>query len=145
MKPVPPRSYADIIDLPRPTSARHKPMPALARAAQFAPFAALSGFEDSLDETARLTDHAPQRTEEDAARLSARLHALAKAAPDRPAVTLEIFRPDERKPGGAMYSLSGVIRRVDECNRLILLEDGRTIEFDDVFQIAYADENLKIY
>ena len=77
MKPVPPRSYADIIDLPRPTSARHKPMPALARAAQFAPFAALSGFEDSLDETARLTDHVPQRTEEDAARLSARLHALS--------------------------------------------------------------------
>lgn len=123
------RSYDDMLRLPRPVSSRRKPMPALARAAQFAPFAALTGFEDSIDETARLTDCTPERTEDGLALLNEQLRALMEAAPGRPMVTLRCFEPDEKKPGGAYHSVTGTVRRVDEVQQEVILADGRRIPF----------------
>lgn len=129
---IPERSYADIIDLPRPAPRRRSRISALGRAAQFAPFAALTGLEDELDETARLTDRIPERTEEDCALLNAQFHDLLARLHEQPEVTMRLFQADEKKPGGAFISVTGRIRRIDEVSGAITLTDGRTIPFGQV-------------
>lgn len=129
------RRYDDILHLPRPVSPRRTPMPALARAAQFAPFAALTGFEDSLDETARLTDRTPVLTEEDLAHLNEQLHALQSDLAARPVVTLTCFEPDAKKAGGAYRSVTSAVRRIDDIRQEIILADGRVIPFGKVHNI----------
>ena len=130
------RSYDDIIHLPRPVSPRRNPMPALARAAQFAPFAALSGFEDSIDETARLTDRPPEHTEDGLRSLNEQLRALMDTLASRPVVTLTCFEPDPQKPGGAYRSITGAVRRIDEIQQELILADGRVIPFKRIHEIG---------
>ena len=103
--------YDDIIDLPRPKPA-HEPMPMSDRAAQFSPFAALTGYDDAIDETARLT-----------------------AALDSPTVTVTYFVPDERKSGGAYVTHTGTLKRVDEVERVLVFADGVSVEMDEVIAI----------
>lgn len=134
MKPLH-RSYADIIGLPRPVSPRRTRMSPLGRAAQFAPFAALTGFEDCIDETARLTDRCPELTEEDFLRLNAQLCDLMGALHEQPEVVLTIFEPDEKKPGGAYRSVTGVVRRIDEVGQSVIFTDGRVIPFGRIHGI----------
>lgn len=129
------RSYDDIIDLPRPVSPRRKLMPPLGRAAQFAPFAALTGFEEEIDETARLTDRCPELTEEDFLRLNRQLCDLMGCLHEQPEVALTVFEPDEKKPGGAYRSVTGVVRRIDETGQTIILTDGRVIPFEKLHGI----------
>lgn len=130
------RRYDDIIHLSRPVSPRRTPMPALARAAQFAPFAALSGFEDAIDETARLTDSTPEHTEDDLALLNEQLRALMESTPNRPVVTLTCFEPDEKKSGGAYRSVTGAVRRVDAIQQEVILADGRVVPFGKIHGIG---------
>lgn len=130
------RRYDDIIDLPRPVSPRRTRMSPLNRAAQFAPFAALSGFDDCIDETARLTDRCPELTEEDCIRLNAQLCGLMGRVQEQPEVTLTCFEPDEKKPGGAWIGVTGRVRRIDETGQSIILTDGRMISFGKIHGIA---------
>ena len=90
--------YDDIIDLPRPKS-RHEPMPMSDRAAQFSPFATLTGYGDAIDETARLTDVRIELSEEERAELDYKQQYLSTL--DAPTVSVTYFVPDERKSGGA--------------------------------------------
>lgn len=129
------RSYDDIITLPRPVSPRRTRMSPLGRAAQFAPFAALTGFEDCIDETARLTDRCPELTEEDFLRLNGQLCDLMGCLHEQPEVTLTVFEPDEKKPGGAYRSVTGQVRRIDEVNQSVILTDGRIIPFGKIHGI----------
>ena len=129
------RHYDDIIDLPRPVSSRRTRMSPLGRAAQFAPFAALTGFDAEIDETARLTDRCPELTEEDFLRLNAALCDLMGCLHEQPEVTLTLFEPDKKKPGGAYISVTGHVRRIDEVERLVILTDGRAIPFGKVHRI----------
>ena len=131
------RSYDDIIDLPRPVSPRRNRMPPLGRAAQFAPFAALTGFEDEIHETARLTDRCPELTEEDFLRLNGQLYELMGCLHEQPEVALTIFEPDEKKPGGAYRSVTGVVRRIDETGQAVILADGRAIPFGKIHGIEW--------
>ena len=128
--------YEDIINLPHHQSKIRPQMPIKDRAAQFAPFAALSGFEDEIDETARLTDRCPELTEEDFLRLNAALYELMGCLHEQPEVTLTLFQPDEKKPGGAFISVTGHVRRIDEANREVILTDGRSIPFGKIHGIA---------
>ena len=123
------RSYDDIIDLPRPVSPRRTRMSPLGRAAQFAPFAALTGFEEEIDEAARLTDRCPELTEEDFLRLNGQLCELMGCIHEQPEVALTLFEPDEKKPGGAYRSVTGAVRRIDETGQTVILTDGRVIPF----------------
>ncbi len=123
--------YDDIINLPHPTSERHPRMPMAARAAQFSPFAALTGYEDAVHETARLTSSRAELTEEEKSILDAKLQRLlpgTKAA-------FTFFRSDGKKEGGAYLTASGIIKRIDSCSREVVLTNGQKIFVDDILQI----------
>ena len=124
--------YDDIIDLPRPKS-KHEPMPMSDRAAQFSPFAALTGYGDAIDETARLTDARIELSEEERAELDYKQQYLA--ALDAPTVTVTYFVPDERKSGGAYVTHTGVLKRVDEVERMVVFKDGLRVPLDEVMDI----------
>lgn len=128
-------NYDDIIDLPRPVSKKHPPMPMEKRAAQFLPFAALTGFEAEIAEAARLTQAAPELSEDALIALDEQLSLLRQRLPEQPAVTLTRFLPDEKKAGGRYETLTGNIRRLDEPNRLLLLTDGTRVDLDTVVEL----------
>ena len=131
--------YRDIIFLPHPRSHLHSPMPRESRAAQFAPFAALNGYEDAVEETARLTSPAPEKDEDSLFLMDEKLHALLDVIRDLPQLTITYFEPDGRKEGGSYLRITGRIRRVDEVNRLIILTDRTEISLDSICELE-ADE-----
>ena len=124
--------YDDIIDLPRPKS-KHEPMPMSDRAAQFSPFAALTGYGDAIDETARLTDRRIELSEEESAELDYKQQYLATL--DAPTVTVTYFVPDERKSGGAYVTHTGVLKRVDEVESMVVFKNGLRVPLDEVMDI----------
>ena len=128
--------YDDIIDLPRPVSRKHPPMPMMKRAAQFLPFAALTGFEGEIAEAARLTETAPELSEDALAALDEQLSLLRQLLPDQPRVTVTRFLPDERKAGGHFETLTGRVRRLDEAGRTLRFTDGTTIDLDTVVELT---------
>ena len=127
--------YDDIIDLPRPISDAHPHMPLRDRAAQFAPFKALSGYEEDMEETARPTDERIELDESRIAQLDARLRLLGGHLADMPAVTVTYFRPDERKNGGAYRTLTGQVKKLDVIARCMVFLDGERIPFADIYQL----------
>ena len=129
--------YDDIIDLPRPKSA-HEPMPMSDRAAQFSPFAALTGYEDAIDETARLTDARVELGESAVEELERALAGIAARISERPDVTVTYFVPDGRKSGGAYVTRAGALKRIDEAEREIVFADGTRIAVWDIVSIEDA-------
>ena len=132
--------YEDIIALPHPTSRKHKRMPILGRAAQFAPFAALTGYEEAVDETARLTEPCAELDEEMQKRLDEALHKLKEKIGEQPEAAITCFVPDEKKPGGSYRCLTGRVRRIDEISREIILTDRTVIPLDRIYGIALTEE-----
>jgi hypothetical protein len=127
--------YDDIIHLPHHRSSKHPPMPQADRAAQFSPFAALTGYDAAVKETARLTDQRIELDEDEKAALDETLRALVQRIDQRPQVRLTYFRPDEKKDGGAYVTAAGKLKRVDALTRTLLLEDGRKIPMDSVISV----------
>ena len=127
--------YEDIIRLPHPVSKVHPPQPMDKRAAQFSPFAALTGYDDAVEETARYTDAKQEPEEEDKARINAVLVALEKRQKEQPVVFLQYFVPDRYKKGGRYVSTDAAIKKVDAFNRLLILTNGKTIPFADIMHI----------
>ena len=127
--------YDDILSLPHHVSQTHPQMPLSSRAAQFSPFAALTGYDAAIAETARLTETRRELTEEEQLRISERLRRLQERIRERPPVKLTYFRPDERKEGGAHLSVSGRARRLDEVSGVLELEDGQRIPFGDILSL----------
>lgn len=123
--------YDDIIDLPHPNSERHPRMPMANRAAQFSPFAALTGYEDTVRETARLTDGRVELTEEEKSILDGKLQALKPGG--RAAITY--FQPDAKKQGGAYLTASGEVKRVDGTAGAVILADGRRVPIEDILEV----------
>lgn len=131
--------YEDIIRLPHHVSRRHPRMSAMARAAQFAPFAALTGHEAALVETRRLTEGRIELSEEETERLDARLQQLRAVLEEEPRVTVEYFRPDDKKEGGACLTYSGHLRRIDEQRRLLIFAEGTQIPIPELLDIERID------
>ena len=131
--------YDDIINMERPVSKRHPPMPLANRAAQFAPFAALTGYEAVIDEAARLTARQIELDEDAKAEINRQLLALA-ARTDPPGEPVQVeltwFEPDGLKLGGAYRTETVLVRRVDQTYRLLELSDHRVIEIDRVLNIT---------
>lgn len=116
--------YDDIINLPHHVSQFYKPMPMENRAAQFAPFAALSGHDEAIKETARLTEFRKELSEVEINNLSITLEfALSKHLP----VTITYFSPDKKKSGGSYETVSGVIRKWEETDNILIMEQGEAI------------------
>lgn len=124
--------YDDIIDLPHYVSASRMPMSMESRAAQFAPFAALSGHDAAIAETARLTSAKSELSAEDFQRMSRRLSlALESASP----VDITYFLPDETKQGGRYVAADGIVKRIDTVDGTLTLSDGRQIPLADILAI----------
>ena len=134
---TPPKSAVnDIFRLPHHVSQHHPQMPMLDRAAQFAPFAALTGYEAAVGETARLTAERRELDAQEAEELNRRLVAIIARLPDRPEATIEYFVPDDRKAGGAFVSVTGRVRHISVPERTLVMEDGTVIPLDDVVSVA---------
>ena len=129
--------YDDIIHLPHHVSQNHPQMPLRDRAAQFAPFAALTGYEAAVGETARQTTERRELDTQEAAELNRRLTDLAARLKDRPEVTIEYFVPDERKAGGAYVTVTGVVRNISVSERLLVMEYGTAIPMEDVVSVVF--------
>ncbi len=123
--------YDDIIDRPHHVSSVHPPMPRADRAAQFSPFAALTGYEAVIAEAARLTEARTEPDEDQIRLIDRRLRLLRAHMADAPTVRVRYFLPDERKAGGAFRTLEGTPERIDEPAGLLLL-GGKTIPFADI-------------
>ena len=128
--------YDDIIDLPHHVSKKHPQMSLHDRAAQFSPFAALTGYEDAVGEAARLTDRRQELDEEQAAHLEQQLFLLTETAAERPEITVTYFLPDARKSGGKYVTVQGTLRRIDETEKTLIFTDGRRIAIRDIFEIS---------
>lgn len=127
--------YDDIIDLPCPTSERHPRMSMANRAAQFSPFAALSGYDDAVRETARYTDSRVELTEEEKVILDAKLQTLAERIGSQPVAAFTWVRPDEKKEGGTCLTVRGKVKKLDSHTGEVVLTDGQRISFEDILDI----------
>ncbi len=127
--------YDDIIDLPHPSFARHPRMSKIERAAQFSPFAALTGYEDAVKETARLTETRTELTEAAKLEISSRIQLLLQNIHAQPQVTITYYIPDGRKEGGAYHTADGLVCKIDLYQHVIVLQAGETIPFGDIFKL----------
>ena len=127
--------YDDMLNLPHPTSARHPRMSLSDRAAQFAPFAALSGHSAALVETARLTDRRLELDEDQKAALDLKQQMLMDRIGEHPDVAVTWFQPDGKKDGGRYVTTTGRLKRIDEVERVLVMEDKTTVPLDDVISI----------
>lgn len=127
--------YDDIINLPNPTSKTHLRMPLYNRAAQFSPFAALTGHDAAVKETARLTEEKQELSEDEMARLNEKLNIMVKNIGTEKMVTITYFVPDLRKSGGAYISCSGIVKRVDEYEHTVVLTDKTVIPIAQISRI----------
>ncbi len=129
--------YDEIMELPHHVSKTRPQMPLSDRAAQFAPFAALTGYDSAIKETGRLTDERIELDEEALAALDRKYQLLMDALDDAPEVTIIYFQPDERKAGGQYVSATGTVKKVDTFGRRILLQDGTRIPLDSVYDLRF--------
>lgn len=127
--------YDDIIHLPHPVSRRHPPMSQADRAAQFSPFAALTGYDAAIRETARQTHRRIELDEDAREELDFRLQLLEDSLPRRPTVRVTYFCPDERKEGGEYRTVEGTPRRLDRLERALELEGGKRVPLDEVLRL----------
>ena len=127
--------YEDILHLPHHVSLRHPSMPVRDRAAQFAPFAALTGYGAAIAETARLTDGKIELGDNDQAELDRRLRLVEEHVKERPVVRLTYFAADEKKTGGAYVMREGSVKRIDLCEQQIVMADGSIIRMADLREL----------
>lgn len=128
--------YDDIIDLPHYTPRDHPRMSMQARAAQFAPFAALTGHEAMIKETARLTDDMIERDDETNAILNDRINNIREHINEHPEINIVYFMPDELKQGGTYQSISGKVKAIDEIEKKIVFLNGEEIDVRLLLDIA---------
>ena len=121
--------------LPHHVSKTRPQMPMTDRAAQFAPFAALTGYDSAIKETGRLTDEKIELDEEALTALNLRYQLLIDALDEEPEVEITYFKPDECKAGGEYVAVIGAVKKVDDFERLITMQDGMKISMDDVLSI----------
>ena len=130
-------NYEDIIHLPRPVSKKHPPMPLRGRAAQFMPFAALTGYDAEIRESARLTEEAADLSEDLQRELNVKLAQVRAELHEgrQPQITVTYFRPDEKKAGGAYIVKEGAVKKTDPCTGTMFLTDGTEIPLSGIFDM----------
>ena len=126
----------ELLEMERPVSARHAPMRRCDRAAQFAPFAALSGFDETVQEAGRLTQAQIELAENEREALNDALVRLAARLPEQPEVRLTYFQPDAKKSGGIYRTILTRVRRLDANAQVLVLTDGTRIPFDALLSIS---------
>ena len=127
--------YDDIINLPHPVSSRHPQMSLHDRAAQFSPFAALTGYDTAVKETARLTEQRIELDESSKSLLDEKLGIVQEQLDQKPEITITYFKPDPKKAGGSYAEVTGSIKKIDEYERLLVLCSGEKIPIDEVIAV----------
>ena len=127
--------YDDIINLPHHVSKTHPRMSAIDRAAQFSPFAALTGHSAAIKETARLTDQKIELDEHTKSVLDMKQRILSEVIDDSPGITVTYFKPDTHKSGGEYLTVTGELKKINEYERALILTSGDHIPFDDILDI----------
>ena len=136
--------YDDIINLPHHVSKKHPQMSLLDRAAQFSPFAALTGHKAAINETARLTDEKQILSEDVIAKLNEQLNLIKENIGTNPIVTITYFVPDDGKSGGAYISNTGVVKKINEYNHTVILTDKTVIPIEQISEMQ-SDIFSEIY
>ena len=128
--------YRDIMDMPHHVSKSRPHMPMRNRAAQFAPFAALTGYEEAVRESARLTESKAELCEDDAAELNKKIRLIGERIAAEPYCEVTYFVPDQRKSVGEYITVSGNVRFIEEATRQMIFCDGLRIPIDDIVKIS---------
>ena len=128
------RQYDDIINLKRPIS-KHPKMSLYQRSAQFAPFAALTGYEGQVKETARLTDRRIELDEEMKLILDLKIQVIKEMLSDNPEVEITYFIPDTRKDGGKYETIINNVKKIDSYNEHIIMQNNLKIEIKEIINI----------
>lgn len=127
--------YDDIINLPHHQSTERAHMSLHDRAAQFAPFAALSGHEEAIEETARLTDEKIILDESAIEKINEKLYKISQNLSEKWNVTITYFRPDALKKGGAYLTDVGSIKKIDEIEKIVIMDSGMKIKMEQIVGI----------
>ena len=128
--------YNDIIDMPHHQSKTRNHMSIHDRAAQFSPFAALTGYDGAIKETVRLTDTRIELDETKKAALDERIGMIREHLSEQQEIEITFFQPDEKKSGGAYLTLRGVIKKIDEYEKRLVMQSGEQILIDDIAEIT---------
>lgn len=134
--------YDDIINLPHHVSKVHPQMSMMNRAAQFAPFAALTGHAAAIEETARLTDEQHELADEDNEILNQKMAYLRENLHEHPTITITYFEPDKKKAGGKYKSIEGQLKNIDDYSQTIILKNGEVIILKSILDLQCADLEL---
>lgn len=127
--------YEDIINIPRHIS-KTRPQASMAdRAARFSPFAAISGYEDMVREAARVTEERTEITEAAKELINEKLNMIAEFINEEHEVTITYFEPDKKKSGGAYITTTGVVKRIDELKRIVVMKNNKKIKIDDIYAL----------
>ena len=127
--------YEDIVNLPPHISKKHPQPSMMDRAARFAPFAAITGYEEMVLEEARVTEERIDLDEGALSLLNEKLNMIQEFLDEEPEVTITYFEPDKRKSGGAYVSITGTVKRIDEYEHLVLMTDGKKINIEDIYNL----------
>lgn len=136
-------NYDDIIDLPHHVSATRPQMSMMDRAAQFSPFAALTGYDAAIKETARLTDQKIDLDDYEKEEINDKIQLITEHLGEDFEVVITYFQPDSRKAGGAYVDAVGIVKKIDEYDRVIILQDGKNIPIDDILDIDMSGSESK--
>ncbi len=129
-------AYDDIINLPHPVSTHHPQMSIHDRAAQFSPFAALTGFDGAILETSRLTDQRIELDETARTILDEKLRIVKEQLSRQQEIEIVFFQPDEKKSGGSYISNMGIVKKIDGYERTVVMQDGTKIPVREIIDIT---------
>ena len=132
--------YGDIIDLPHFEPKNHMRMSLYKRAAQFAPFAALTGYGEAVKEVARYTEKGVELSEDETDQMDRKLMLLLSKDSEKPEITFYYFKPDEKKAGGSFHSLTGRIKKIDLMKKEPSLEEGQRIQLQNILDMEEKNE-----
>lgn len=127
--------YEDIVNLPPHISKKHPQPSMMDRAARFAPFAAITGYEEMVLEEARVTEEQIHLDEDAVALICEKINMIQEFIDEEPEVKITYFEPDKKKSGGAYITITGTPKRVDEYEQILILIDGKKIKFDSIYRL----------
>ncbi len=131
--------YLKLKNLTRPQYPDLPPMSIEDRAAQFSPFAAVVGYDDAVEETARLTDSMIELSEDEVVLLNGALARLRETIDDKPQIRVTYFVPDAKKDGGEYVSKNGIVKRIDEYENVLIFTDGDKVAVSDIIKVEFVD------
>ena len=127
--------YEDIVNLPPHISKKHPQPTMMDRAARFAPFAAITGYEEMVLEEARITEERIDLDEGTLSILNEKLNMIQEFIDEEPEITITYFEPDKKKSGGAYIDITGTVKRIDEYEHLVIMTDGKKIRVEDIYDL----------